>query len=157
MTDQPKDPATQFGDALESVVLSITEKDSFKKTKQAFLDDLWDDIQYDIIDQMPQVLEGLVRDMTDRAVDAMLRGQPKEVERYLMLNRQHWRDNAAPMICGKLHLNSAMELRTKIALANENLLRDEIIADLKAQVVSLVVLVNKKDAEIDRLKRQIYG
>ena len=30
MTEQPKDPATQFGDALESVVLSITEIDSFK-------------------------------------------------------------------------------------------------------------------------------
>lgn len=151
-----KDPAEVFGDALNDAVMSITDCDKYKKAKQSFMDDMFDEIQYSIIDRMPEALEMLVRDMADRAVDAMLKGQPDQVARYLKLDGWTGRDRDHQVIHGKLHVPQTMELRMQIAKANETLLHDEVIKDLEDQVSSLVDTVNKKDAEIERLRGIAY-
>jgi len=149
-----KDPAEVFGDALCDGLQRVTETDRFKESKRKFLDAVWDDIKYSIIDQMPEAIEGLVRDMADRAVDAMLKGQPQEVRRYLHLDGWTGRDRDHPVIHGRLSEPRTMTLRKMVAEANENLLRDERIKDLEDQVASLVRTVNEKDARIAELEAQ---
>ena len=155
---ETKDPAEIFGEALNDGLIAVVDTERFKKARQTLLDSLWDDIQYSIIDNMPEALEMLVRDMADRAVNAMLKGQPKEVRRYLHLDGWTGRDRDHQVIHGKLHEPQTMELRAQVARANENLLRDERILDLEDQVASLVNTVNAKDAEIERLRYRLrYG
>jgi hypothetical protein len=149
MSVQEKDAAEVFGDAVSEAVLGVASTERFKKSKQSFLDNIWDDFQYTLIDQMPEVLEDLVRQMTDKAVDAMLRGQPDQVLRYLKLDGWTGRDREHSVIHGKLFLADTMTLRAQIAKANETLLRDEVIKDLEDQVSSLVSQINEKDAQIN--------
>ncbi|MDT1061164.1 hypothetical protein RM190_04785 [Paracoccus sp. CPCC 101403] len=152
-----KDPAEIFGDALCDGLAAVVDTDRYKKAKQAFLDSMWDDLQYSIIDNMPEALEMLVRDMADRAVNAMLQGQPDEVRRYLKLDGWTGRDRDHPVIHGTLLVPQTMELRAKVAKANEALLRDERILDLEDQVAALVKSVASKDLEIERLRDRVSG
>lgn len=155
MADQEKDPAEVFGDAVSNAVRLVTDTDRFKQSKQSFLDNMWDDFQYTVIDQMPETLEMLVRDMADNAVEAMLKGQPEQVRRYLHLDGWTGRTTDHPVIHGKLSVPQTMELRAQVAKANETLLRDEVIKDLEDQVAALVAQVNKKDADIEVLRDRI--
>lgn len=150
-----KDPAEIFGDALTDAVWHVTDNEGYKKARQKFLDDMWGEIQYSIIDRMPEAFEGLVRKMTDNAIEALLKGQPDQVNRYLKLDGWTGRNRDHQVIHGKLHVPHTMELRMQVAMANENLLRDEVIADLKDQVNALVEKVNKKDREIEALRDRL--
>lgn len=153
---EDKDVAEVFGDALNDAIMDITDRERYKKARQSFMDDMFDEIQYSIIDRMPETLEMLVRDMADRAVDAMLKGQPQEVNRYLKLDGWTGRERDHQVIHGKLNVPQTMELRSKVAKANEKLLRDEVILDLEDQVESLVNTVNKQSQEIEDLRDKIY-
>lgn len=146
-----KDPAEVFGDALCDGLAAVVDTDRYKKSRQRLLDDMWDEMQSSIIDNMPEALEMLVRDMADRAVNAMLKGQPQEVRRYLKLDGWTGRDRDHQVIHGKLHEPDTMTLRAEVARANEALLRDERILDLEDQVASLVRTVNEKDSRINSL------
>ena len=157
MENREKDAAEIFGDAVSEAVLGVTSTERFKKSKQSFLDNLWDDFQYSLIDQMPEALEDLVRQMADKAVDAMLRGQPDQVRRYLKLDGWTGRDRKHSVIHGELFLADTMMLRAQVAKANETLLRDEVIKDLEDQVASLVAQINEKDVQIKRFQEKLYG
>ena len=152
-----KDPAEVFGEALCDGLTNVIDTERFKKARQGFLDAMWDEVQYSIIDNMPEALEMLVRDMADRAVEAMLMGRPQEVRRYLKLDGWTGRDYDCQVIHGKLHEPSTMTLRAEVARANENLLRDERILDLESQVASLVRAVSVKDSEIATLRDRLSG
>lgn len=154
MTDQ-KDHAEIFGEALCDGLRKIVESERYKKSKRGFLDDLWDDLQYSIIDQMPDAMQSLVQRMADDAVEAMLKGQPDQVRRYLKLDGWTGRDRDHPVIHGKLHENHVMALRRQVAEANEALLRDERIIDLQDQVQSLVAQVNKLEATNEQLWQRL--
>ncbi|MED5549035.1 MAG: hypothetical protein VX529_06705 [Pseudomonadota bacterium] len=156
MSGQEKDDAELFGDAMSEAVLRITETERFEQSKRAFLDNLWDDFQYSVIDRMPETLEMLVRDMADKAVEAMLKGQPEQVRRYLHLDGWTGRDREHPVIHGKLSVANTMELRAQVAKANETLLRDEVIKDLEDQVASLVSQINAKNAAIAELREALW-
>lgn len=149
---EEKDPAELFGEALCEGLSDVLERDHFKKSRQAFMDNLWDEVQFSIIDRMPEALETMVRDMADRAVEAMLMGRPQEVRRYLKLDGWTGRDRDHQVIHGRLCEPSTMTLRAEVARANESLLRDERILDLEDQVAALVRQVTSKDAEIERLR-----
>ena len=153
--DGEDDPAAKFGEALAAGFEDFQESDRFKKTQRRFLEGLWDDFQYSVIQNMPEALEGLVRQMTDRAVDALLKGQPQEVRRYLHLDGWTGRDRDHPVIHGRLHENHVMALRRQIAEANEALLRDERINDLNDVVASLEKQVAEKDREIATLRDRL--
>lgn len=147
-----KDPAEVFGEALCDGLNNVIDTERFKKARQSFLDAMWDEVQYSIIDNMPEALEMLVRDMADRAVEALLMGRPQEVRRYLKLDGWTGRDRDHQVIHGKLSETSTMTLRAEVARANENLLQDERILDLEDQVASLVRTVTELDATIERLR-----
>lgn len=147
-----KDPAEVFGEALCNGLTEVLDTDRFKKSRQNFLDALWDEVQFTVIDNMPEALEMLVRDMADRAVEALLMGRPQEVRRYLKLDGWTGRDRDHQVIHGRLSEPSTMTLRAEVARANENLLRDERILDLEDQVASLVRTVAERDATIERLR-----
>lgn len=154
-SDEDKDYAAKFGDALFDSLIHINDDARFQKSKQTFLDGIWDDIQYSIINNMTEALEGLVRDMADKAVDAMLKGQPKEVARYLHLDHWTGRDREHPVIHGRLHENHALQLRRQIVEANADLLQNERIKDLESVVASLERQVVEKDATINGLRERL--
>lgn len=167
MTDQNEAPdaaVTAFGDAIHDVLMALPESERFKKVKQSLVDELWDELQYGLIDRMSGAVEGFVRDMATRTVDAIIRGNEAEVRRYLKLDgwtgrhddKPAWgaREDVAsahPVIHGRLHENHAIQLRREIAQAHADLIRNERIADLESIVASLEAQVAKRDAEIERL------
>ena len=61
------------------------------------------------------------------------------------------------VIHGRLFEQGALELRKKVAQANEALLRDERIRDLEDQVKSLVEQLNKANAENERLRDRLHA
>lgn len=153
MTDD--DPAAKFGDALSDAILHIDEDERFKKSKQHFLDNLWDDVQYSVIGNMSEALEGLVRDMTDRAIDAMLKGQPDQVRRYLHLDGYTGRERDHPIIHGRLHENNCIQLRRQLVEAHADLIRDERVTDLEDIAASLEKQVAERDRTIEALRNRL--
>jgi len=167
MTDQngaPDAAVATFGDAMHDVLMALPESERFKKAKHHLLDDLWDELQYSLIDRMSEAIEGFVRDMATRTVDAIIKGNESEVRRYLKLDGWTGRHedtpawggrqdiaSAHPIIHGRLHENQAIRLRREIAQAHADLIRNERIADLEDIVASLEVQVAKADAEMARM------
>lgn len=147
--EKPDANVEKFGEAMSDALLALTGDERFKKSKRSFLDNLWDDIQYSVIDQMSEQIEGFVRDMAERTVESMLRGQDDQVRRYLGLDGWTGREGSHEVINGRLFETGALELRKQIAQAHADLIQNERIKDLEAQVASLVEQVNQKEREIE--------
>ena len=152
MEAESSDPADAFGAAMERAVYNLEDRDGFMKARQTFMDSIWDEFKYSVIDKMPEALEMLVRDMSDRAVNAMLMGRPIEVKRYLNLDGWTGRTYEHPVINGKLMEPGPFELRRQVANANEKLLRDARILDLESQVKALTLAVVQRDATIEKMR-----
>lgn len=154
--DSPPDAAiTAFGDVMERAIYEMQESERFKKSKQGFLDALWDDFAYTIIDQMPERIEGFVRDMAQRTVEQMLEGREDQMRRYLGCDGYTGRGREHSVIHGTLFEHNPILLRKKIAQAHADLIRNERIADLEDQVASLVRQVNEKDEIIERQRTRL--
>jgi len=69
--------------------------------------------------------------------------------------RQRETHEQHPVIHGRLFEQGAVELRKKVAQANEALIRDERILDLEDQVKSLVAQVNKAIAEKEQMWERV--
>lgn len=149
MSTKPDVSVEEFGEKLSDAILALPGNPRFQKSKQAFLDALWDDIQFTVIDQMGEQIEQFVRDMAQRTVDAMLKGQDDQVRRYLGLDGWNGRDIKHEVIHGTLFETGAVALRRDIVKANADLIQNERIKDLEAQVASLVEQVNEKQRQLD--------
>lgn len=156
-----------FGQAMHDFLMEWPETDAGKKTKQNLLDNLWQDMEYGVIDRMSETIEGFVRQMAGRIVTAILEGRDDQLKRYLGLDgytgrsdfqspyvRQRDISEAHPVIHGELFETGAIALRKKIAQAHTDLIQNERILDLEDQVKSLVAQVRKKDAEIEVLRER---
>lgn len=159
---EPGDAIEKFGEAMSDAIMALPDAEAFKKSKRRFIDELWDDIQYSVIDQMPEQLEWFVRDMAERTVRGMLEGRDDLVRRYLGLDGYTGRSDtkstnrdAHPVIHGTLFETGAIALRKEIAQGHADLIRNERIADLEDQVASLVEQVNKRDREISDLRDRL--
>lgn len=146
---------TAFGDAMQNALMALPDSERYKKSKQRLLDDLWDDFQYDVIGRMGEVIEGFVQDMASRVVTEILEGRDDQMRRYLGLDGWTGRDREHSVIHGTLFETGALALRKKMAQAHADMIQNERILDLEAQVKSLVSQINKKDNEIETLRERI--
>lgn len=169
MADHDKE-VEEFGQALNDFLMQWPESDEGKKTKQKVMDDLWQEMEYGVIDRMSETIEGFVRGMASKVVEEILEGRPDQMRRYLKLDgytgryteKNPWGKSqdvadAHPVIHGELHEGHCLAIRRKMAEAHKDLIHDERITDLEDQVKSLVAQVRKKDAEIDALRDRLAG
>ena len=156
-----------FGQALYDFLLDWPESEAGKKIKSKIMDDLWQEMEYGVIDRMSETIEGFVRGMAGRVVQEILEGREDQMKRYLGLDGYTGRSDGQshfvrerspaemhPVIHGELFETGAIALRKKIAQAHADLIQNERILDLEDQVKSLVDQVREKDREIANLREQ---
>jgi len=162
----------KISEALEqSFVAGLTEKsiERFRKDVQDLATGIMDDMEWRIRDELAMQLTDQVRLMAERAVEAMLTGNENEMRRWLACDKRGpdgdylgWTGRSDgygtrkdgewhPVIHGRLFEQGALELRKKVAQANEALLRDERIRDLEDQIKSLIAQVNKANLEKEHM------
>lgn len=148
-----------FGDAMHNALMEMPDKKQFKKAKSAFLDSIWEDMEYTVIDGMSEAIEGFVRRMSENTIKEILEGRDDQMRRYLSLDgytgrsdSQHGNNNPHPVIHGKLFETGAVALRKKIVDAHHDLIKCERIKDLEDQVKCLVAQVNEKENLIELLR-----
>lgn len=155
----------------QEISKGLTEKaiENLQKDLRKVTDSFEDDFMWNLKDNLAQNLTGWVCDMAERAVEQMLAGNDDQMRRYLSCDKRGsdgqyigWTGRSdgygSPshsVIHGRLFEQGALELRKKVAQANEALLRDERIRDLEDQVKSLVEQVNKANAEKEKMWERV--
>lgn len=160
----------EFGNALHGFLMDLPNNDRFKKAKSNMMDDLWQEIEYGVIDRMSETIEGFVRGMAGRVVEEILEGREDQMRRYLKLDGYTGRheenptygpkkkvSEAHPVIHGDLFEGNCVSIRRKMAQAHADLIQNERITDLEDQVASLVAQVAEKNIEIERLRDRAYS
>lgn len=164
-------------DAIEAAFSAgLTEKalEANQKAIRDLADSIESDIYWRLTDNLSLQLADHVRSCAERSVEAMLAGNEGEMRRWLSCDKRGpdgeyigWTgrsdgytggrkdDDFHPVIHGRLFETGALELRKKVAQANEALIRDERIRDLEDQVKSLVAQVNKANAERESMWQRL--
>lgn len=165
-----------LSDALEqSFANGLTEKsiECFQEDARKLADSIVDDLEWRIRDELAMQLCGQVIMMAERAVEAMLSGNENEMRRWLSCDKRGpdheyigWTGRSDgyggrkdeewhPVIHGRLFEQGAVELRKRVAQANETLVRDERIRDLEDQLKSVVAQLNKANAEKEAMWQRV--
>ena len=107
-----------------------------------------------------------IRQASDTAIEAILKGQVNIARQYLKLDGYNGRsdgynpnrtiDKQHPIIHGCLNESECLKIRRMVAEAHPELVRDERIKDLEDQVASLVAQNNKLEKELDDTRRKLY-
>lgn len=147
-----------------------------QKDLRKVADSFEDDFMWNLKDNLAYNLTAYVADMAERAVEQMLSGNDEQMRRYLSCDKrgedgqyicytgrsdapvygQKRQDHEQhPVIHGRLFEQGAVELRKKVAQANETLIRDERILDLEDQVKSLIAQVNKALSEKEAMWERV--
>jgi hypothetical protein len=169
MTDKIDPTLTKALEAAIAGGLSDDAMQTFTKKINTLSAEFEESLLWSLKDNLAYNLAGWVVDMAERAVEQLLAGNEDQMRRYLSCDKRSSdgqyicytgrsdgvnygaeRDHH-PVIHGRLFEQGALELRKKVAQANETLIRDERILDLEDQVKSLVAQVNKANAEKDRM------
>lgn len=143
-----------FANAMHETLMSMPDDDRFKKAKQAFLDNIWQDMEYSIIDNMSETVADFVRSMSAKVVGEILEGREDQMRRYLNLDGYTGRDMEHKVIHGTLFETGAIALRKKMAQQHADLIQNERITDLEDQVKSLVSQVNERDIQIEAMRKE---
>jgi hypothetical protein len=155
--------------------LSDETMEQFNKKIKDLSCEFEESLMWSLKDNLAYNLSAWTVDMAERALEQMLLGNEDQMRRYLSCDKRDkdgqyicytGRSDGAynsrsafaqhPVIHGRLFEAGAIELRKKVAQANEALIRDERIKDLEDQVKSLVEQVNNANNEkatlLDRLR-----
>lgn len=158
----------------KEIASGLTEEaiEGLQKDLRKVADSFEENFMWNLKDNLAYNLTAYVADMAERAVEQMLAGNDDQMRRYLscdkrgedgqyigwtgrsdgkVYGRQREDHEQHPVIHGRLFEQGAVELRKKVAQANEALIRDERIRDLEDQVKSLVAQVNRAIAEKDQM------
>jgi hypothetical protein len=158
----------------QEITRGLTEKaiEGLQKDLRKVADSFEEDFMWNLKDNLAYNLTAYIADMAERAVEQMLAGNDDQMRRYLSCDkrgedgqyigwtgrgdgqeygRQREDHERHPVIHGRLFEQGAIELRKKVATANEALIRDERIRDLEDQVKSLVAQVNKANAQKEEM------
>ena len=166
MTYPKEDEAIEsFGQAMHDCLVDMPNQAGFKKAKDNLLNEMWQDMEYGVIDRMSETIEGFVRGMAGKVIEEILEGREGQMRRYLGLDGYTGRhqenpaygrkkdiSEAHPVIHGKLFETGAIELRKKMAQAHSELIQNERIIDLEDQVKSLVAQIAEKNCTIEALR-----
>lgn len=151
----------------QEISKGFTEKaiEGLQKDLRKVADSFEEDFLWNLKDNLAYNLTAHVAEMAERAVEQMLAGNDDQMRRYLSCDKRGedgqyigwtgrsdgYGNPSHSVIHGRLFEQGALELRKKVAQANEALIRDERIRDLEDQVKSLVEQVNKANAEKERM------
>lgn len=152
-------------EALEQAIASALTDDKWeplRKKARNLTDDIVNEIEWSMKDSLASNLAYHVKDMAERAVNALLAGNHKEMVRWLSCDASGYTgrsdgygqrsiEDQHPVIHGALHESGCIALRKKIAQAHRDLIADQRILDLEDQVKSLVAQVNKATADKERI------
>lgn len=158
MTTISYEECTKIGEALANAIEEASNDAKIKKSIEGLVAEIGDEIEYRVVGQMAESIQDFVGRMVERTIEAMLKGQEAEVRRYLNLDGWTGRDyvmKAGSVIHGQLHEPHTLTLRRRLCEAHPELLRTERIADLEAQITGLLAEVNKKNAELERLRNRL--
>jgi hypothetical protein len=155
----------------QEISKGLTEEatERLQKDLRKVTDSFEDDFMYNLKDNLAYNMTAWVADMAERAVEQMLAGNDDQMRRYLSCDKRGedgqyigwtgrsdgYGNPSHSVIHGRLFEQGALELRKKVAQANEALIRDERILDLEDQVRSLVEQVNKANAEKERVLERL--
>lgn len=155
----------------KSIAAGLTDEamDGFTKQIKNLSAEFEESLMWSLKDNLAYNLSAWVVDMAERAVEQMLLGNEDQMRRYLSCDKRGPDGNyfgwtgrsdgygnpSHSVIHGKLFEGNTIELRRKVAQANEALLRDERIRDLEDQVKSLVEQVNKANAERESMWQRL--
>lgn len=147
----------------QEIAKGLTEEaiGNLQKDLRKVADSFEEDFMWNLKDNLAYNMTAYVADMAERAVEQMLAGNDDQMRRYLSCDKRGpdgqyigwtgrtdgYGNPSHSVIHGRLFEQGALELRKKVAQANETLIRDERILDLEDQVRSLVEQVNKANAE----------
>lgn len=155
----------------QEITKGLTEKaiEGLQKDVRKVADSFEDDFMWNLKDNLACNLTAYVADMAERAVEQMLAGNDDQMRRYLSCDKRGedgqyigwtgrsdgYGNPSHSVIHGRLFEQGALELRKKVAQANEALIRDERIRDLEDQVKSLIEQVNKATAEKEEMWQRL--
>lgn len=164
-------------DALEcSIQAGLSEEtmEQFNKKIKDLSCEFEESLMWSLKDNLAYNLAAWTVDMAERALEQMLLGNEDQMRRYLSCDKRApdgnyicytGRSDGAynsrqiadqhPIIHGRLFEQGAIELRKKVAQANEALIRDERIKDLEDQVRSLTEQVNKANNERENMWQRL--
>jgi hypothetical protein len=128
-----------------------------KKLIERITVEVEEQILYAVQDNMASNIAHNVATCAERAIQAVLRGDEDQFRRWIYADKRGYtgREKAGEVIHGKLFETSAIALRRKLVDAYPELLKDERILDLEAQVAALIETNQKQNVEIERLRREI--
>ena len=135
----------QLSEALQK---GVTDEAIAKVKKQVSdaLTDAIDNLEWSLKDDLANNLAWHVQDQFRRAFEAMLKGNEREFRRYISADPSGFtgRDmNLISVIHHRLFESGPLELRRLLCDAYPDLLKNERILDLEAQVKALVEEMNK--------------
>lgn len=161
-SDEINDAARLLGDALKGEWSYDDERyDGIRKKLRSVMDDMASEFVDHMQENLHDYLAGKVKDMAERSIEAVLRGNEQELRRWLNVDkgaysgREYYSEINGPVIHGHLFETGAVALRKLIVEAHPDLLKDERIKDMEAQIAALVKDNTKKDAEIERLRERL--
>ncbi len=145
------DAAIQKGLSEESI------KNFEKQLRESVQSVVFDDLEWTLKDELAGNLARFVHCMADEAVEQLLLGNADEMRARLKCSENHWtgRDRKHSVIHGRLLESDPIALRREIAQAHRDLIESERIADLEAQVASLVEQITELELEKDQLQERL--
>ena len=147
----------QLAEALQKGI----DDDTIAKVKKQVSDalsDAIDRLEWSLKDDLANNLAWHVQDQFRRAFEAMLKGNEAEFRRYISADPPGWtgRDaNLVSTISHKIYESGPLELRRRLCDAYPDLLKNERILDLEAQVAALVETVSKMEARNNDLVQRL--
>jgi len=123
-----------------------------KKLIEKITVEVAEQILYTVQDNMASNIAHNVATCAERAIEAVLHGDEDQFCRWIYADKRGYtgRERAGEVIHGKLFESSAIQLRRKLVDAFPELLKDERILDLEAQVADLVKANSKLRDEMER-------
>lgn len=159
MTNILRDKRDEIRDALNTIIPDADMK-KLEKQAQEIADEIASTVEYNIKENLAEWLADHVRSNAEAAIEAILAGNEHEVRRRLSLKPESYYDGREfrPWFntSSSLHESGPIELRRKIVEAHRDLITNERIADLEAQLKGLVEKYYKMEhAELPRLREQL--
>lgn len=160
MTDE-RPMEYEMHDQLAEALQKGVSDETIAKIKEQFDDALTaaiNDLEWSLKDDLANNLAWHVQDQFRRAFEAMLKGNEQEFRRYISADPRGFtgRDNGhISVIHHRLFESGPLELRRLLCDAYPDLLKNERILDLEAQVKALVEEMNKMEARNNDLVQRL--
>lgn len=159
MSDILRDKRDEIRNALDAVIPDAEMK-RLERQAQNIADEISSTVEYGIKENLADWLADHVRSNAEAAIEAILAGNEHEARRRLSLKPdayydgrefQPWFDTSS-----RLYESGPVELRRKIVEAHRDLITDARIADLEAQLKSLVEKYYKMEhADLPQAREQL--